>query len=440
MLHRVTVTVQKIILRLNNYRYILEPYSGRNTKYKCPRCGQNNRFVRYIDNETGQHVHPDVGRCDREEKCKYHYTPGQYFKDNPRLSETNLTNSPLQRFKHKSQPPKPILEPASHIPFEVFEGSLQQYEDNNFIQFLLSRYDQDIVFDVINRYYVGVSKHWKGASVFWQIDFNHKIRTGKIMLYHAQSGKRVKQPHNHINWVHSVLKLKDYSLKQCFFGEHLLSQFPQKQVCIVESEKTAIIASLFLPKYNWIATGGKNGCRWTESSVCEVLKNKTVILWPDLGAYEKWSTSAQSLCTLAKISVSDLLEKNASEDERNDGLDLADYLLNYDPGDFKQTEIVQADAKDIADSPISSEAQPVQHNYQVLDKKKQAENWEIDDLLSFFETSDLPRGPVKLNDWETILDVTKFVNSHIQTVEAHNGNIAYRPYLERLLQLKTILN
>ena len=68
-----------------------------------------------------------------------------------------------------------------------------------------------------------------------------------------------------INWVHSVMKYagqlpENWELTQCLFGEHLLSAIDEKQktVALVESEKTAIIASCIMPKYIWLATGGKS--------------------------------------------------------------------------------------------------------------------------------------------------------------------------------------
>ena len=92
-------------------------------------------------------------------------------------------------------------------------------------------------------YRVGTSKHWQGATVFWQIAADGEVRGGKIMLYDRLTGHRVQEPFPHINWVHSVLKLPDFKLTQCFFGEHLLPYIRDKPVAIVESEKTAILAT-----------------------------------------------------------------------------------------------------------------------------------------------------------------------------------------------------
>lgn len=47
-------------------------------------------------------------------------------------------------------------------------------------------------------------------------------------------------------------------------------------VMLVESEKTAVIMSYFIPDYIWLATGGKNGC--FNSEAMQVLKNRGVHL------------------------------------------------------------------------------------------------------------------------------------------------------------------
>lgn len=33
------------------------------------------------------------------------------------------------------------------------------------------------------RYRIGTSNHWPNATIFWQIDQQQKVHTGKIMLY-----------------------------------------------------------------------------------------------------------------------------------------------------------------------------------------------------------------------------------------------------------------
>ena len=70
---------------MNQYRFHLKKYdtSRRNNKLTCPECGKRNCFVKYVDEESII-IFPDyVGRCDHEDSCGYHYTPKDYFHDNP---------------------------------------------------------------------------------------------------------------------------------------------------------------------------------------------------------------------------------------------------------------------------------------------------------------------------------------------------------------------
>jgi hypothetical protein len=100
-------------------------------------------------------------------------------------------------------------------------------------------------------------------------------------------------------------------------------------VAIVECEKTAIISSVFLPDYIWLATGGINGLGVEK---CQVLSGKKVLLVPDLKAYHTWREQADKIKAQesCQIIVSDILEKNASPEEKEKELDLADYLIKRD--------------------------------------------------------------------------------------------------------------
>ncbi len=66
-----------------NHRFSLEKYKGITSRFTCPNCGHKNIFSRYIDNDTGAYLHEKVGRCNREDKCGYHYKPNEFFKDTP---------------------------------------------------------------------------------------------------------------------------------------------------------------------------------------------------------------------------------------------------------------------------------------------------------------------------------------------------------------------
>jgi hypothetical protein len=303
------------------HRYTLEPYKGMNTRYRCPSCQHRDKtFSMYIDTETGKHIHPSVGRCNRESKCGYHYTPKQYFQDN------NITFDTPQAIACKPRTIAPQPKPVSYIPDEVFNASLKAHETNHFVKFLVSLFGVEVASQLVWRYFIGTSKQWHGATVFWQIDTQGRIRTGKIMLYNPTTGKRIKELYNYITWVHKALKLPDFELRQCLFGEHLLID-KTKPVAIVESEKTAVIASVYLPEFIWVAVGSLTNLN---ADKCSILKGRTVILWPDLNGFDKWSSKAKELSHLATFTVSNLLERKATEAERKQGFDLADYLIKLD--------------------------------------------------------------------------------------------------------------
>ena len=155
------------------------------------------------------------------------------------------------------------------------------------------------------------------------------------MLYSPTTGKRVKEPFNHINWVHKALKQPEFELRQCLFGEHLLID-KTKPVAIVESEKTAVIASVYFPQFIWVAVGSLTNLN---DEKCSILKGRTVTLLPDLNGFDKWSSKVKELSHLAKFSVSDLLERKATEADRKKGLDIADFLLQFPVKEFQLKEI-----------------------------------------------------------------------------------------------------
>jgi len=266
----------------------------------CP-CGKNNKdgkFTPYIG-------FVNYGYCH---SCAKTFLPP--------IEKNELNNTFV-----KPQPR--IIKPPSFISTEIFKSSLKQYNENNFVKFLNEKFGSETTSKLVGKYFLGTSKHWIGANVFWQIDLTGKIRTGKIMLYNATTGKRVKEPTNLIQWAHKVFKQEDFELKQCFYGEHLLKD-NTKHVAIVESEKTAIIASVYLPQFIWLAVGSKTNLT---NERMKVLTGRKVVLFPDLNCFDLWQSKAIEFSKITSISVSDLLERKATTEERKAGLDLADYLL-----------------------------------------------------------------------------------------------------------------
>ena len=419
---------------MTEHKYILEPYKGMNTRYRCPSCQQRDKtFSLYIDTETGEHINPTVGRCNRESNCGHHYTPKQYFQDN------NISFDTPQPKAYKPRPVTPQPKPVSFIPVEVFKASLKAHETNHFVQFLINLFGVEVASQLVSRYFIATSKHWNGATVFWQIDTQGKVRTGKIMLYSPTTGKRVKDLELPVYWVHKALKQPEFELRQCLFGEHLLID-KTKPVAIVESEKTAVIASVYLPQFVWVAVGSLTNLN---AEKCSILKGRTVTLFPDLNGFDKWRSKAKELSHLAIFTVSDLLERKATEAEKKQGFDLADYLIKYDYKAFALLE-PEATEQPPAVQPlveVKPFEQPEPVYYFSKPEQPKPESWEQDitELENYFTGITLPTQPVKLNKCSTITNCSLFIESHFATVKANNGKRTFLPYLNRLQELKQVL-
>lgn len=326
------------------YRFSLDKSSK---KFTCPQC-QKRTFVRYKDSENDTYIEPDyIGRCDRENKCGYHYSTKDYYHKNPSLKP------------HKAFVPKceVIQEQPTYIDASINQFYRDLTDDYfykcSFFQYLFSLFSDDEkryiegfengiskkVALIITQYkltasgdfWIADGKYSDGV-MFWQFDCNKRIRTAKVMRYNHKTGKRIKTPKNYIHWLHSTLKhqkkISKFNLHQCFFGEHLLSEYPSKKVAIVESEKTACIMSQILTDYVWLATGGSNGAKWREASVYNVLYGREVTLFPDLGQFDTWNARCQLLQSVGLcIECSNFLESSVLHDDKKNGYDIADFAI-----------------------------------------------------------------------------------------------------------------
>ncbi len=310
---------------MDKHQYILEPLpelkfdKKRNRVELCP-CFKNNKdgkFVPYAGYE-------DKGYC---------HSCGRTFL--PELPKTGQWND-SQPFTYKPKNATPTPKPISFLSEKVLNDTLTGYEANHFVSYLISLFGVDVTTELVSSYFIGTSNHfWNGSTVFWQIDTAGKIRTGKIMPYSPITGKRIKEPHNCINWMHNALKQPEFGLKQCLFGEHLLRD-KTKPIAIVESEKTAVIASVYFPNFIWLAVGGKDGLN---AEKCKVLKERNVTLFPDLNGFELWNERAKEF----NFSVSDLLERKATPADKKQGFDIADYLTKFDFRTFTTLEPQRAE-------------------------------------------------------------------------------------------------
>ena len=315
---------------MSDYRFHLQKYRP-GSKTACPECKKPRCFVRYVD-EEGIVRFPDyVGRCDHEHRCGYHYTPRDYFHDNPDEKPKDWRDDVPTIYNNagkatiRKETPLPV-EP-SLIPYEIVEKSIGRYDINPLYAYLCGTIGMEETNRIFRLYIVGTGKKWNGCTVFWQIDIDGHVRAGKLMGYNSRTGHRIKEPMSQVTWAHSELRLPDFHLVQCLFGEHILPSKPTATVAIVESEKTALIMTHFMPDMVWLATGSKDGC--FNARAMQVLRGRTVVLIPDLGMTDHWKKKAQMILQpiCKRVIVSDAIEKIATEGQREAGFDVADFFL-----------------------------------------------------------------------------------------------------------------
>ena len=305
---------------MSEYRFILEPYLSIKNRYHCPACGKKSVFTRYIDLELGEYIHDTVGKCNRLQKCAYHYPPKEYFEDQKKVSGGELVSHQIERSCLKLEDFKVEQNsPPSYIENNLLQKSIKGKEDNNLLSFLNRLMNKEAINQIMETYKIGSSKKWPGATIFWQLDDKNNVRTGKIIQYDSNTGKKVR-----INWVHSIMKLQDFNLKQCLFGQHLLNSDLSKPIAIVESEKSAIIASIAFPEFIWMATGGLMNLKY---DMLKPLTKRKVILFPDAGCYDVWNDKVKDLPKNIHFMISDLVKNKSSKKEKEEGWDIADYII-----------------------------------------------------------------------------------------------------------------
>lgn len=351
------------------------PFDRKRSRVKyCP-CGKSNKdgkFAPFFGFE-------DKGYCH---SCGMTFSPKEEQKEGNEKGDQRPF-SPL--------PPKQV----SFVDKRYLDDSLKGYDQNNFVQFLIQRFGESKAMQAVEAYKVGTSKRWPGANVFWQVDEDLKIRSGKIMVYDSSTGKRDKTKYS---WAHSVLKLDDFNLKQCLYGSHLIRTEPKyKPVSIVESEKTAIIASILKPEFIWMATASKLGIKGYKF---KFLKDREVIFFPDLtkpgdefNCFEIWSNFANELrddIPGIKIQVSDYLEVNATNEEKSQGLDIADYFLKWEWDNEENEENEPLEKHFISEQQINDEDEQIRNIEKQIEQRR-------DESKAVWEKIKLVRNEIRNN-------------------------------------------
>lgn len=221
-------------------------------------------------------------------------------------------------------PPLPTLYLEDHL-VSTTEKSTDNALCNHLRQLPWSPGQSARLETTLKDYHIGT---WcDGHIVFWQLDEGGNARTGKLMWY-GPDGHRDKQRHGSVGWVHSRIGYddKNFEVRQVLFGLHLMRRYPQAEVHIVESEKTALYCAIFFgqpERHIWMATGGKENL--TAARLQPLMNaHRTIAIHPDRDAQEQWSQSCQQL-GYNRAYVNNLMERfwQPADGEK---ADLADVL------------------------------------------------------------------------------------------------------------------
>lgn len=455
-------------------------------KFPCPACGKR-RFVRYVRADTGQYLTDVYGRCDRQAHCGYHRSP---YREGL-AKDTQWVPDPFPVTRRKAKP--------ATIPHEVYDRLRGGYASNGFLSFLHDAAPFPFPFEAVRMvadlYRLGTVRRgtMAGAVAFPFIDLAGNVRAVQLKRFGAG---------NHTTgtgWLHSEFAkfhnakgrplpswLEAYTRAEakvsCLFGEHLLSAYPHSPVAVVEAPKTAVYATLYfgLPDdpgaMLWLAVGSLS---YLNRDRCKALRGRRVALFPDLSkdgaAYRLWSAKARELngaIPAASFTVSDLLEKGASEQDRAEGCDLADFLIRFDWRRFNGTSKgVKRAESDASTNPFqtgatatTSEQSATPRRAATVDRQgafaetgsstpNEARSTELfehtrareispetaDTLEAYFDRIRLPIGPIQLNPHTIVDDAGRFARAHIAALKAMRRPDYAKPYRARLERLRAIL-
>ena len=262
------------------------------------------------------------------------------------------------------RPPLPPPPPVDYIPLAYYQQCQCLFERNGLYEYLRFTYGRNAADEVFTRYHLGTSRRWQYlgylATCLPQFDIAGNLRQVKVMAFDAMNGRRVKEHQQAQEWNSETMqyesmeadavksqiigrflpcyhKRKRPNLQQCFFGEHLLTAYPDQTVALAEGESTAIVCSLIWPDYTWLATVGSMGGRWFDPDRFAVLSGRKVVIWPDTDKHDDWTLKAEPLRSLVhSLTVSEYVKNNTPTGMSK--VDLRDLLTRpcYFPTDRNQ--------------------------------------------------------------------------------------------------------
>ena len=289
--------------------------SARYNIYKCFSCGETGDAIDFLMKKEGMTFMEAI----RWLGAKYS------------IDISGAEKYKLRKCKpHTPPPPLPLLE----LPERMITAVEDVSGDN------LYRWMKSLSWNEAQR--ARLSEVWKmyrtghgkdGHTIFWQTDEEGKLRTGKMMLY-KEDGHRDKESPYNFGFIHSALQRSgyynpdEYDVKTTYFGIHLLDKYPNAEVNIVESEKTALLCATYQGNFEnflWIATGGANQLNPIKLKPLTDRK-RYICLYPDKDAEELWNKQVKE-AKYNRINVYTRFMQDYWQPCDGDKADIADILV-----------------------------------------------------------------------------------------------------------------
>lgn len=236
-------------------------------------------------------------------------------------------------------PPRPTPPPLPMLELPMTMVNARQHTENNVMCNWINSLpwgnaQRARIAGVFKEYHIGTSKD--GHTIFWQIDNQMRVRTGKMMLYNSD-GHRNKTASHNFDWIHSMLyrdrrhpewSEEKQEMKQTLFGMHLLNAYPMATINIVESEKTAIVMAIAYGNTAtqlWMACGGVENL--TSKRLMPLIEqNRRIVVFPDRDGIEKWKEKLSQL-NYNKASVNVQAVKDWWIEADGEKADIADVVV-----------------------------------------------------------------------------------------------------------------
>ena len=210
---------------------------------------------------------------------------------------------------------------------------------NQLTDLLLRIFPQGKVLESIEMYLIGFDSFVSGkmgdSITFWQIDKGYNLINAKRINYKFDGHRDKSTPP-------CVLYNQN---GQCLFGLHLYNEQCNKIIGLVESEKSALICSIYYPELCWMATGSMDNFN---AVMLKPIKDRNIIAFPDVDinmdkktrtsiSFSRWKKMADNLNRSGwKIQVDDKLEKSVNTAQRLAKIDIADLILTEITDKIKQ--------------------------------------------------------------------------------------------------------